>query len=301
MLLFPNQPRDPAFSAITVSFSMTKIIPVIRFFVALPFFVLAIVGFGTLMILFSPFTYKYHFWLFHAWADVTIWAGGLKTHAEGLENIDPNQQYIFVCNHQSLLDVPLLTKLFPMRPRFVAKSSLDKIPYFAAILHQLGTICIDRNDRKSAIERLLSAKNDRHHETTGIVFFPEGTRTSDGEIGSFKKGAVMTALSLKLPIIPMAIAGNFEALPKGTISLRPGHVRLAVGKPIAVGENTAEEKDRLLEVVPAAVKALYEGIRSDLDCSGNTKSEQKAENDASQRGRDACNDDMETIARDIAG
>ena len=241
---------------------MKKVVRVLRGAVAFLGFLAALLIFGGGILIAHPFTRRWHNRLFRAWADMTIWASGVELTLVGGGSIDPARQYIFVCNHQSLLDVPVITKLFHSRPRFIAKSSLDRIPFFSSVMRSLGTIAIDRNNHQAAIEKLLAAREDEGGgDASGIVFFAEGTRTSDGEIGPFKKGAVMTALFLQVPIVPMAIGGALEAFPKGGLSLTPGPVCLAIGKPIPVGENTPEEKERLLRVSRDAVVALYEQIR----------------------------------------
>lgn len=245
-----------------------KILRILRFLIATPGFLFALFFFGMGMIICRPFTYRYHHRLFRNWARMTLWSGGVKLKVTGTENLDMNQQYVFACNHQSLLDVPSITQGLPMRPRFVAKSSLEKIFFFGEIMRQMGTIAIDRKNHEAAIRKLLAARSDPDQANAGIVFFAEGTRTSDGEIGPFKKGPVMTALSLQVPIVPMAIAGAFHALPKGSVCLTPGPVHLAIGKPIPVGENTPEEKERLMQVTRQAVLDLYEGIRHDMPGGG---------------------------------
>ncbi len=241
---------------------MRHFLRVLRGAIAFVGFLASLLIFGGGILLTHPFTRRWHTQLFRAWAAGTVWSSGVEVSLTGAENLDPSQQYIFVCNHQSLLDVPVITKLFPSRPRFVAKSSLEKLPFFSSVMRSLGTIAIDRKNHQAAIEKLLAARADKDGgDTSGIVFFAEGTRTTDGEIGPFKKGAVMTALSLQVPIVPMAISGAMEAFPKGGLALTPGPVRLAIGKPIPVGENTPEEKERLLRVSRDAVVALYEQIR----------------------------------------
>lgn len=243
---------------------MTRLVAIARLLIAIPPFLVALCVLGNLMIVGGLFTRRFHPALFRAWARVTIWVAGLRLTVDGRNHIDPGRQYIFVCNHQSLLDIPIVTASLPQPPRFVAKSSLDRIPFFSAIMRQLGTITIDRANHREAMERLRDAQRSLARHRDAIVFFAEGTRTKDGEIGPFKKGAVMTALSLQVPIVPIALAGAFEALPRGRFALHPGPARVAIGAPIEVGSDTPEEKDRLMRLVQTRVGELYEGIRHNL-------------------------------------
>lgn len=244
---------------------MSRLCAIARLLVAIPPFLVALGVLGGTMILVGPITKRFHPFLFRVWARATLWCGGIGLRVDGAAHVDPGRQYIFVCNHQSLLDIPIVTAALPQPPRFVAKSSLDRIPFFSAIMRQLGTITIDRDNHREAMARLMEARRVLAKRRDAIIFFAEGTRTRDGELQPFKKGAVMTALSLQVPIVPIALAGAFEALSRNEFALHPGPVRVVVGAPIPVGLDTPEEKERLLSLVQARVRELYEGIRYDLE------------------------------------
>lgn len=248
---------------------MSRLFAIARLLVAIPPFLVALALLGGAIVLCGPFTKRFHPFLFRTWARVTLWIGGIQMWAEGIAHVDPSRQYIFVANHQSILDIPLVTAALPLSPRFVAKSSLDRIPFFRAIMRQLGSIPIDRNNHQDAIEKLREAGKTSTKYQDAIIFFAEGTRTRDGELMPFKKGAVVTALALQAPIVPIAIAGAFEALSRNEFGLYPGSVRLLIGEPIVVGEDTPEEKERLLGIVQERVRTLYESIRHDVEGQGD--------------------------------
>ncbi|MDR0965523.1 MAG: 1-acyl-sn-glycerol-3-phosphate acyltransferase [Myxococcales bacterium] len=244
---------------------MPRRLAIARLLLAIPPFLLALGILGGAIVASGLFTKRFHPFLFRTWARVTLWIGGIRMRAEGAQHIDPCRQYIFVANHQSILDIPLITAALPQPPRFVAKSSLDRIPFFSAIMRQLGTVPIDRSNHVEAIAKLREARSSLVKRQGAVIFFAEGTRTRDGELLPFKKGAVVTALALQAPLVPIAIAGAFEALSRNEFALRPGPVRVVIGEPIAVGEDTPDEKERLMESIQQRVRALYEGIRHDLD------------------------------------
>lgn len=243
---------------------MSRLRPIARLLVAIPPFLIALGALGGAMIFLGLATKRFHPLLFRAWARATLWLGGIRLRVDGAAHVDPGCQYIFVSNHQSILDIPIVTAALPQPPRFVAKSSLDRIPFFSAVMRQLGTIAIDRNNHREAMERLRDARHTFAKQRDAIIFFAEGTRTRDGELQPFKKGAVMTALALQVPLVPIAIAGAFEALSRNEFALYPGPARVAIGRPIPVGADTPEEKERLMALAQGRVRELYEEIRGDL-------------------------------------
>lgn len=251
---------------------MSRLCAIARLLIAIPAFLVALGVLGGTMILVGLITKRFHPLLFQVWARLTLWLGGIHLRIDGAAHVDPGRQYIFVSNHQSLLDIPIITAALPQPPRFVAKRSLDRIPFFSAVMRQLGTVTIDRNNHREAMEKLMEARRSLAKQRDAIIFFAEGTRTRDGELQPFKKGAVVTALSLQVPIVPIAIAGAFEALSRNEFALHPGPARVAIGQPIAVGADTPEEKERLMGLVQMRVRELYQAIRRDLQGEADSQS-----------------------------
>jgi 1-acyl-sn-glycerol-3-phosphate acyltransferase len=184
---------------------------------------------------------------------------GVERHVEGLENLDPAQPYVYVCNHQSHVDPPTCMASLPGHLRFVAKESLFKVPVFGQALRRAGHIPINRGDSASATEQ-LNKNLDALRTRISIVLFPEGTRSDDGVLGPFKKGAAVLAIQAQVPVVPMAIAGTRFILPKGFNAIHGGRVRLRVGKPIPTKGMTLDDRDALTARMRTEIAALMEGL-----------------------------------------
>jgi 1-acyl-sn-glycerol-3-phosphate acyltransferase len=130
----------------------------------------------------------------------------LPVTVEGLEHIKPGQSYVFVSNHQSMFDVWLIYGWLPVIFKWLMKAELRKVPFVGTACKAAGHIYVDRKNPKAALE---SMENVKKQLKDGIctVIFPEGTRTKDGQVGRFKRGAFQIALDLKLPIIPISLSG----------------------------------------------------------------------------------------------
>ena len=157
----------------------------------------------------------------------------LPVTVEGLEHIQPGQSYVFVSNHQSMFDVWLIYGWLPVIFKWLMKAELRKVPFVGIACKAAGHIFVDRKNPKAAME---SMENIKKHLKDGVctVIFPEGTRTKDGQVGRFKRGAFQIALDLKLPIIPISLSGCYDVLPKGKPFVYRRPVRMYVGKPIDI-------------------------------------------------------------------
>jgi 1-acyl-sn-glycerol-3-phosphate acyltransferase len=194
----------------------------------------ALVGtFGLVHALLARRSPRVTFLVSRLWSPGLLWAGGVKLKVEGLENIPKNQAVIFVSNHQSTADIPVLFSILPLNVRFIAKHVLGYIPFLGWYLHMAGFILINRSDRKKAFLQLESAAK-RIRAGTSIIVFPEGTRSPTGEILPFKKGAFSLALKAGVPICPIAIEGSGSLMPKNSWNIHPGPVRVKIGPPVDI-------------------------------------------------------------------
>jgi 1-acyl-sn-glycerol-3-phosphate acyltransferase len=168
----------------------------------------------------------------------------LPVTVEGLEHIQPGQSYVFVSNHQSMFDVWLIYGWLPVIFKWLMKAELRKVPFVGTACKAAGHIYVDRKNPKAALE---SMENVKKQLKDGIctVIFPEGTRTKDGQVGRFKRGAFQIALDLKLPIIPISLSGCYDVLPKGKPFVYRRPVRMYVGESIDITqfENNNEAID----------------------------------------------------------
>ena len=170
---------------------------------------------------------------------------GVRVHVRGLEHLGAGP-YMFTPNHQSNFDIAALLGFLPGNNRFGTKRELFNEPILGTVLRTMGMIPIDRDDPAGSIEKLNRLKG----EPFSTIIFPEGTRSRDGSLLPFKKGAFVAALKLQIPIVPIVCKGTSEIMPKGGyLSIVPGNVELVVLEPIPTVGLTYEDRDRLRDLV----------------------------------------------------
>lgn len=187
------------------------------------------------------------------WAWMILRISGVTLKVRGQEHIDRAQQYIFMANHQSNLDIPVLMQgLMGYQLRWIAKKELLWIPLFGWALWAAKHITVDRADRAGALSSLKKAK-ERIERGISVVVFPEGTRSSDGNLMPFKKGGFLLAVITKTPIVPVTIGGSGAVLPKADWRVRGGEIEVIIGEPISVDEHRAGNLRGLVARVHEAV------------------------------------------------
>lgn len=190
-----------------------------------------------------------------------LWGQGLiffcplwSIHVEGRENIRRGEHYVIVANHQSLLDILVVLSGLPLHFKFMAKKELFSIPVMGWHMSLAGYIPIDRGKKESARDAVQSAKAWIHRKVS-VLFFPEGTRSPDGQIQAFKAGAFKVAAQEKVSILPVIVEGTGDALPKHSwVFRKKSRFRLYIGKPL---EAPASEDS-------SSVEALRENVRSEM-------------------------------------
>jgi 1-acyl-sn-glycerol-3-phosphate acyltransferase len=203
---------------------------------------------GSLIILFSFFSRNGNVLHLIArfWANSILWVGRVKTRVTGAEKLTPGRSYIYMPNHQSNADIPLLLGRLPVQFRWLAKAELFKIPIFGRAMRGVGYISIDRSNRKSAFESLARAARTIRNGTS-VLIFPEGTRSRDGRLLSFKKGGFVLAVDSGVAIVPVIIRGTRNIIPKGHFMIRPAPVTMQILDPVETADYTRKTKDALLE------------------------------------------------------
>jgi 1-acyl-sn-glycerol-3-phosphate acyltransferase len=184
------------------------------------------------------------------WAKLIAWLTPMRVEIEGGEHVDPAQSYVVVANHASMYDIPLIYGYSGLDLRWVMKAELGRIPFIAQGCRAIGHIFIDRGDPEQA-RAAINAAVARLSPGTGVLFFPEGTRSRDGSLRKFRKGAFRVAVDRGLPVLPMTVIGTREILPPGSVRVRPGTARLVVHPPIQPPDGLAD----------AAVAALCQQTR----------------------------------------
>lgn len=194
------------------------------------------------------------------WARTILRWTGTRVVVENPERIARGRRQILVVNHVSWFDVLALAGHLPGPYRFVAKKELANVPVFGHAWRACGHISIDRQDRSSAIRSLEEARRQLEAEAPTVVLFPEGTRSASGELLPFKKGAFMLALQTGAEIVPAALLGTREIMPKGSLLVRTGRtIRFRIGEPISVTGLTVQDRDELAARARTAVAELLQG------------------------------------------
>ncbi len=159
----------------------------------------------------------------------------VRLHASGAERVPPGRAYVYMSNHQSHLDIPMLYATLPSPTiRMIGKKELFQIPLWGRGLRAAEFIEVDRSNRQAAMKSIEYAKR-LVQDGVSIWVAPEGTRSRDGRINPLKKGGFHLALGTGTPIVPVAIRGTIDILPRGERSARRGRdVYVTIGAPIAV-------------------------------------------------------------------
>ena len=148
------------------------------------------------------------------WSCSFFWLMFLPVSVDGVEHIQKGQSYVFVSNHQSMFDVWLIYGWLPVIFKWLMKAELRKVPFVGTGCKAAGHIFVERRNAKAAMESLHEVEKQLVNGVSTVIF-PEGTRSTTGETGRFKRGAFQIALDLGLPVIPLSLDGCFEVLPKG--------------------------------------------------------------------------------------
>lgn len=194
-----------------------------------PFLAFSTIIFGTIIILLSSVgAPNFASRVFaKAWAKTNSAVSMMTVAHKGMENLDPKRSYVIVSNHQSLYDIYVLYGFLGVDIKWIMKKELRSVPVLGAACEAMGHIIIDRSNTDSALNSINSARS-RIVNGISVVFFPEGTRSRNGDLKEFKKGAFRFALQMGLPILPVAIHGTKDILPSDGIDLMPGQAIIEI-------------------------------------------------------------------------
>ena len=186
------------------------------------------------------------------WSRPFFWLMFLPVSVDGQEHIVPGQSYVFVANHQSMFDVWLVYGWLPVIFKWLMKAELRKVPFVGTGCKAAGHIFIDRRNTKAAMESLKEVEKQLVNGVCTVIF-PEGTRSLNGEVGRFKRGAFQIAWDLGLPVIPLSLDGCYEVLPKGKPFVYHAPVHMHIGEPIDLKQFS--DPNEAIEAVRNAVIA----------------------------------------------
>lgn len=182
------------------------------------------------------FLYRMGIW--GAWTGVRL--AGVKVEAIGLDQIDPKRTYIFMSNHVSNLDPPILIPLIPSRTSVMVKKELFKYPILGKTMRMGQLVPVDRGNREAGISAVREASAVLR-KGVNMTIFVEGKRSWDGKLLPFKKGPFYLATEGAVPVVPVTVVGTHDVMPKGRFSVKPGTVRVIFHKPIEPQEFGSRE------------------------------------------------------------
>lgn len=190
------------------------------------------------------------------WARLLLFTAGARVRWHGLEQLRRDAPAVYIANHLSIVDVWIMLVLVPPSTRFVAKQELFRIPIFGWALAASGFIPVNRKSRAEAV-RTLAEAGARIRAGRSVVLFPEGTRSRDGRLAPFKRGAFHLALSAGVPVVPVAITGSFQVMPAGTLAVRPGPVDVFVEPAVDVARFAPDDDAGLMATVHGAIARRF--------------------------------------------
>ena len=169
-------------------------------------------------------------WCARAWSRLILVTTGVTVDVVGLDRLEPGRTYVFVANHQSIYDIPILFWSLPYQLRIIAKASLGNFPFLGWHLRRTGHMLVDRSrpDRN----RIFGWASRLTAGGLSLIVFPEGTRSRNGRVARFKGGSFYLALEAGLPVVPISVTGSRHIMLKGRLATYPGHVTLVVHAPI---------------------------------------------------------------------
>ena len=194
------------------------------------------------------------------WSRMLLYTAGIRVIAEGLDRLPADGAYVYVSNHLSLADTPLMAGWLPTSFRFLAKESLMHVPIIGGHLRRGGHIPVERNDARAAVRSLARAEKLLRDARVSVLVFAEGTRSEGGDLQAFKAGAAHLAIKSGAPVVPLAVHGTAEVMPKGRKLLRPGVIRLLAGEPIPTAGLKAHDRDGFTDRLQMRVAELLDRV-----------------------------------------
>jgi len=222
-----------------------------------PLIVLATIVMGTASLATSLFdaTGRAQHGVARLWARMLLRIGRVRVRVEGLERIAPESSYVFVSNHLSYMDTPLVIAHIPCQFRFLAKQGLFKVPFIGYHLKRAGHIPVPRGDARASLRTLAESARIVRDRGVSVLVFPEGGR-SPGAMREFKPGAAYIAIKAGVPAVPLGIAGTRQILPMDSLLVRGGQVLLRIWEPIPTSGMAIHDHRQLSQLLRQRVLEL---------------------------------------------
>lgn len=219
-----------------------------KWLIYIPFLILNTIFFGVMAVIVSSvFSQKAGSYVGGViWARLNAYLTPIRVQVTGREHISQNTSYVVIPNHQSYFDIFLIYGWLGIDIKWVMKKELARIPGIGFGSRKVGHIFIDRSNKRDALATLNDARKKLVNGTS-VVIFPEGTRSRDGQLGKFKRGAFKLAKDLELPLLPITINGTKNILPADTFNLLPGKASMIIHPPIDIALFSDEDLQPLME------------------------------------------------------
>jgi 1-acyl-sn-glycerol-3-phosphate acyltransferase len=193
------------------------------------------------------------------WGKTALLANQVKVKVEGMEHLNGKGPYVFMSNHQGYYDIFVLLGHLPYQFKWLAKKELFSVPFLGWTMAAVGYISIDRGGTRDTVKAMNEAAQ-KIRDGMSVVIFPEGSRSPDGSILPFKKGGFTLAIKSKVPIVPIAISGSREIMPKDSLTVTPGEIRMLVGHPIEIQHYSLKDRESLMKKVRETISKNFEVI-----------------------------------------
>ncbi|MFN3325779.1 MAG: lysophospholipid acyltransferase family protein [Bryobacteraceae bacterium] len=195
------------------------------------------------------------------WSRMLLGISRVRVEVEGVEKIAPEGSYVFVANHRSYMDVPVILPQIPVQFRFLANRNLFSVPFIGYHLKRAGHLPVDNANPRESLKTMSAAANAIRQRGISILVFPEGGRTH-GELRPFKDGASYIAIKAGVPVVPVALIGLREILPMGSAVVNGGKVQVRIGDPIPTVGLTLHDRMQLSQKLHDRVEELLDGKKA---------------------------------------
>ena len=198
-------------------------------------------------------------WCARAWSWMILATTGVDVTVKGLDRVKLGETYIFIANHQSIYDIPVIFASLPFQLRIIAKESLGRFPFLGWHLIRSGHLLVNRRnpDPSGILTRWRRLVADR----LSLIIFPEGTRSPDGEVGRFKAGSFLLALEAGLTIVPLSVSGTVHVMKKNRLMTCPGQVTLEIHEPIPIHRAEARSTADARQLAKRVEGIVRSGVR----------------------------------------
>lgn len=192
------------------------------------------------------------------WARSLLKIAGVRVTVEGLEKIKPATPYVFVSNHLSYMDTPVVLSNIPVNFRFMAKSGLFQIPFLGTHLARAGHIPVVLEDPRKSVKALTRGAEVIRNLGISVLIFPEGGRSISGVLQPFKEGAAYVAIKAGVELVPIALIGTRQVLAMGEATFHRAPVTLRIGDPLPTAHLTLRDRGTLTECARRQIVAMLE-------------------------------------------